>query len=120
MIKKSKEKFKVGLLNDTEEFKRAVSNLLQELQIKGPYAANLKPQEAIDIINQFLEQLDNLKSHELELRHGLNLFKIEQPPFKEIAIIEKVIIISLINYNYYFGFKLFILIPLLETIDSLV
>ncbi|VDO91677.1 unnamed protein product [Schistosoma margrebowiei] len=89
MIKKSKEKFKVGLLNDTEEFKRAVSNLLQELQMKGPYAANLKPQEAINIINQFLEQLDNLKSHELELRHGLNLFKIEQPPFKEITIIEK-------------------------------
>ncbi|CAH8499452.1 unnamed protein product [Schistosoma intercalatum] len=89
MIKKSKEKFKVGLLNDTEEFKRAVSNLLQELQMKGPYAANFKPQEAIDIINQFLEQLDNLKSRELELRQGLNLFKIEQPPFKEIAIIEK-------------------------------
>ncbi|CAH8511548.1 unnamed protein product [Schistosoma rodhaini] len=89
MIKKSKEKFKVGLLNDTEEFKRAVSTLLQELQMKGPYAANLKPQEALDIVNQFSEQLDNLKSHELELRHGLNLFKIEQPPFKEISIVEK-------------------------------
>uniref|UniRef100_A0A3Q0KTZ4 Dynein axonemal heavy chain 2 n=1 Tax=Schistosoma mansoni TaxID=6183 RepID=A0A3Q0KTZ4_SCHMA len=89
MIKKSKEKFKVGLLNDTEEFKRAVSTLLQELQMKGPFAANLKPQEALDIVNQFSGQLDNLKSHELELRHGLNLFKIEQPPFKEISIVEK-------------------------------
>ncbi|KAK4469213.1 hypothetical protein MN116_006788 [Schistosoma mekongi] len=89
MIKKSKEKFKVGLLNDTEEFKRSVSNLLYELQSKGPYTANLTPHNALNITNNYTEQLDNLKKHELELRHGLNLFKIEQPPFKEIVIIEK-------------------------------
>ncbi|VDQ04825.1 unnamed protein product [Trichobilharzia regenti] len=89
MIKKSKEKFKVGLLSDTEEFKRAVSHLLQDLQTNGPFAAHLQPQEALDILNNFREQLDNLKKHELELRHGLNLFKIEQPPCKEIVVIEK-------------------------------
>ncbi|CAH8498261.1 unnamed protein product [Heterobilharzia americana] len=89
MIKKSKEKFKFGLLSDTEDFKRAVSNLLQDLQTNGPYAASLSPQNALDTVNDFRGQLDNLKHHELELRHGLNLFKIEQPPCKEIALVEK-------------------------------
>ncbi|OON14263.1 ATPase family protein [Opisthorchis viverrini] len=89
MIKKCKEKFKTGLLGDSEEFKRAVANLLAELQSTGPYSADLAPQTALDAVAGFRERLDKLKARELELRHGLNLFKIEQPPCKEIAVIEK-------------------------------
>ncbi|KAF5399982.1 Dynein heavy chain [Paragonimus heterotremus] len=90
MIKKSKEKFKTGLLSDSEDFKRSVANLLAELQATGPYSADLPPQIGLDSVARFRDQLNILKARELELRHGLNLFKIEQPPCKEIAVIDKV------------------------------
>ncbi|KAA0188249.1 Dynein heavy chain axonemal, partial [Fasciolopsis buskii] len=89
MIKKSKEKFKTGLLADSEEFKRAVANLLAELQTSGPFAADLPPQIGLETVARFRDELSKLKERELELRHGLNLFKIEQPPCKEIAVIDK-------------------------------
>ena len=35
-------------------------------------------------------QLNTLKEQELQLRKGLGIFKIDQPPSKEIAALEKV------------------------------
>ena len=37
----------------------------------------------------YVEQVGNLKSQETKLRRGLNIFKIEQPPSKDLQGVEK-------------------------------
>lgn len=41
MLKKSKEKFKTGLLLSAEEFKKTVSILLDEFRNKGPFNSDI-------------------------------------------------------------------------------
>ena len=41
MLKKSKEKFKTGLLLSAEDFKKTVSILLDEFRSKGPFNSDI-------------------------------------------------------------------------------
>lgn len=45
MLKKCKDKFKTGLINSAEDFKKTVSNLLEEFQIKGPFGSSISVKE---------------------------------------------------------------------------
>ncbi|KAJ8310645.1 hypothetical protein KUTeg_012510 [Tegillarca granosa] len=89
MLKKHKEKFKSGLLAQSEEFKKQVHNLLDEFATKGPFASNITTTDALENIAGIRAQLDALKKQEAEIRRGLNIFKIDQPPSKEIAGLDK-------------------------------
>jgi len=45
---------------------------------------------ALESITAFKEQMDALKEQEAVLRKGLTIFKIDQPPSREIAKLELV------------------------------
>lgn len=45
--------------------------------------------KALEEVRTYQEQVTNLKSQETKLRRGLNIFKIEQPPSKDLQGIEK-------------------------------
>ena len=45
--------------------------------------------KALEELRTYQEQVINLKSQETKLRRGLNIFKIEQPPSKDLQGIEK-------------------------------
>ena len=90
MLKKHKEKFKSSLLGQSEEFKKQVHNLLDEFQTKGPFTSGIPTGDALENIEGIRNQLNALKKQEAELRKGLNIFKIDQPPSKEIATLDKV------------------------------
>jgi hypothetical protein len=47
-------------------------------------------QEALEQVAAIRVQLNALKEQEQQLRRGLGIFKIDQPPSKEIAALEKV------------------------------
>ncbi|XP_021360073.1 dynein heavy chain 2, axonemal-like isoform X4 [Mizuhopecten yessoensis] len=89
MLKKHKEKFKSGLLAQSEEFKKQIHNLMDEFATKGPFAANIGTADALSNVAVIKEQLDALKRQEQEIRKGLNIFKIDQPPSKEVANLDK-------------------------------
>ncbi|KAL3846382.1 hypothetical protein ACJMK2_017380 [Sinanodonta woodiana] len=89
MLKKHKEKFKSSLLAQSEEFKKQVHNLLDEFQTKGPFTSNITTADALVSVEAIRVNLASLKKQEQELRRGLNIFKIDQPPSKEIANLEK-------------------------------
>ncbi|XP_052104325.1 dynein axonemal heavy chain 2-like isoform X7 [Mytilus californianus] len=89
MLKKNKERFKTGLLAQSEEFKKQVHNLVDEFTTKGPFTSNISTDEAVANIEAIREQLNTLKKQEQEIRKGLNIFKIDQPPSKEVANLEK-------------------------------
>ena len=84
------EKFKTGLLAQSEEFKKQVGSLMDDFHIKGPFASSHSSDHALQNINNNRQQLNTLKEQEQQLRRGLGIFKIEQPTSKEIAQLEKV------------------------------
>jgi len=84
------EKFKSGLLAQSEEFKKQVHNLLDEFATKGPFTSNITTEEAMSNVQAIRDQLNALKKQEQDIKKGLNIFKIDQPPSKEIANLEKV------------------------------
>ena len=47
MLKKNRDKFKTKLLQQSEEFKKNVSELVNDFKTKGPFTADIKPDEVI-------------------------------------------------------------------------
>ena len=76
------------MLAQSEEFKKSASSLLDEFTSKGPFASNIKPVDALAEIERYRQQMEALRETEATLRRGLNIFKIDQPPSKDIAKLE--------------------------------
>ena len=84
------EKFKTGLLHSAEEFKKTVSNIAEDFDSKGPFTDAVPIAEAMEFITNMRSQLDQLKLQEANIRKGLNIFKIDQPPSHIIVGLDKV------------------------------
>ena len=84
------EKFKTGLLNSAEDFKKNVSALAEEFDTNGPFSDATSISEALSYISSIREQLGALKTEEDSLRRGLNIFKIDQPPSHSLQAMDKV------------------------------
>ncbi|XP_014680873.1 PREDICTED: dynein heavy chain 2, axonemal-like [Priapulus caudatus] len=89
MLKKHKDKFKTGLIHSSEDFKKQVGSLVEEFIGKGPFVSGVASVDALDDISAFRQQLLALKQQEASIRRGLGLFKIDQPPSKDIQNLDK-------------------------------
>lgn len=89
MLKKNKERFKAKLLQQSEEFKKSVSDLMSDFKSKGPFSADYKPDEALKLIEELHAKMNGLKDEEQELRKGLGIFKIDHAFSKDIQNVEK-------------------------------
>ncbi|KAF6017599.1 hypothetical protein EB796_024080 [Bugula neritina] len=89
MLKKYKEKFKTSLLGQAEDFKKQVHSLVDNFKKDGPFSASLACPEALEKVATFKDQVTSLKDQEAQIRRGLGIFKIEQPPNKDIATLDK-------------------------------
>ena len=63
---------------------------MEEFVTKGPFTSNISTEEALQSVEAIRAQLTALKDQEQQLRRGLGIFKIDQPPSKEITALEKV------------------------------
>lgn len=45
MLKKNKEKFKSKLLQQSDEFKKNISDLVNDFKLKGPFSPDIKADE---------------------------------------------------------------------------
>ncbi|XP_077988088.1 dynein axonemal heavy chain 2-like [Glandiceps talaboti] len=89
MLKKYKEKFKSGLIASAEEFKKNVHNLADDFHSNGPFSSTIQCEDALKQIGEVRGKLNELKEQETTLRRGLNIFKIDQPPNKEVIALDK-------------------------------
>eukprot|EP00106_Octopus_bimaculoides_P014248 XP_014781690.1 PREDICTED: dynein heavy chain 2, axonemal-like [Octopus bimaculoides] len=89
LLKKSKDQFKSSLMNQSEGFKKQVTHLLEEFQQKGPFSSEIACDVALETLANFRENVNILKFQEQVLRSGLNMFKVDLPPSKEIMLLEK-------------------------------
>ena len=76
------------MLAQSEEFKKSANTLLDEFTVKGPFASNIKPVDALAEIERYRQQMEALRETEATLKRGLGIFKIDQPPSKDIAKLE--------------------------------
>ena len=90
MLKKHKEKFRTGLLHSAEDFKKTVSTLMDQFDTNGPFTDGVSIAGAMEFISRMRSELSQLKVNEQNIRKGLNIFKIEQPPSHLIQSMEKV------------------------------
>ena len=84
------EKFKTGLLAQSEDFKKQVNSLMEEFHSKGPFSSTVTSENALALVKNMRDQLQGLKDQEQNLRRGLGIFKIDQPPSKDITRMEHV------------------------------
>ena len=85
---------------------------MEEFTTKGPFTSNIATDEALKSIEAIRGQLNTLKEQEQQLRRGLGIFKIDQPPSKEIAALEKVAcscsFVFFVSLCHFFGLFLFV------------
>uniref|UniRef100_A0A2K6C7M2 Dynein axonemal heavy chain 2 n=1 Tax=Macaca nemestrina TaxID=9545 RepID=A0A2K6C7M2_MACNE len=89
MLKKYKEKFKTGLIHSADDFKKKAHTLLEDFEFKGPFTSNVGHMSALDQIGQVRAMLMTMREEENSLRANLGIFKIEQPPSKDLQNLEK-------------------------------
>ncbi|CAF5174795.1 unnamed protein product, partial [Rotaria magnacalcarata] len=89
MLKKLREKFKSKLLQQSEEFKKSVVELVNDFKTNGPFTSSTTPEEALSKIEAMKQRLAKLKEEEQELRRGLGIFRIDHPLSKDIQNLEK-------------------------------
>ncbi|XP_063485594.1 dynein axonemal heavy chain 2 isoform X3 [Symphalangus syndactylus] len=89
MLKKHKEKFKTGLIHSADEFKKKAHTLLEDFEFKGPFTSNVGYMSALDQITQVRAMLMAMREEENSLRANLGIFKMEQPPSKDLQNLEK-------------------------------
>ena len=84
------ERFKTGLLQQAEEFKKQAAELLRNFEANGPFTSSIGTDDALAKIQEMYAEMDALKELEKTIRRGLNIFKIDQPPSKDIDALNKV------------------------------
>ncbi|XP_049338447.1 dynein axonemal heavy chain 2 [Astyanax mexicanus] len=89
MLKKHKDKFKSGLFFSAEEFKKKMQTTMQDFNSTGPFGSNVSSEAALEQISVLRAQLESLKEEEGTIRHGLSIFKTEQPTSKDMQNLEK-------------------------------
>ena len=71
MLKKSKEKFKTGLIHSSEDFKKTVTTLFDDFQNKGPFSSSINVKEVCKLVGggggfQWFELYLTLKTYHLK------------------------------------------------------
>ncbi|XP_078526452.1 dynein axonemal heavy chain 2 isoform X1 [Lissotriton helveticus] len=89
MLNKSKEKFKTGLIQSAEEFKKKAHTVLEEFSTNGPFSSNISYDAALEQLGAIREMLAAMKAEENSIRSGLGIFKIDHPLSKELQALEK-------------------------------
>ncbi|KAG4103981.1 dynein heavy chain and region D6 of dynein motor-domain-containing protein [Neocallimastix lanati (nom. inval.)] len=84
-----KSKFKTEVLQSVDEFTKYLSSLSEEFESKGPFESSIGYEKAEKTISEFIDHINEAKKKEEVIRYGLNIFKIEQPPFKDIEKLNK-------------------------------
>lgn len=63
---------------------------MDQFDTNGPFTDSVSIGGALDFISHMRGELAQLKMNENNIRRGLNIFKIEQPPSHLIQTMEKV------------------------------
>ncbi|KAI8821286.1 dynein heavy chain and region D6 of dynein motor-domain-containing protein [Fimicolochytrium jonesii] len=83
-LQEYKSKFKADLLTAIDDFSRTTSSLREEFLGKGPFNAGFGVEKALKCIQEYRVALNNAVNSEDQLKKGLAVFQLEQPPSKDV------------------------------------
>eukprot|EP00163_Fabomonas_tropica_P002875 TRINITY_DN1232_c0_g1_i1.p1 TRINITY_DN1232_c0_g1~~TRINITY_DN1232_c0_g1_i1.p1 ORF type:complete len:4516 (+),score=1594.38 TRINITY_DN1232_c0_g1_i1:127-13674(+) len=89
MLDKCKQKFKAELLHDLDSFNKKVAAMREDVVSKMPMEADIEPSKAHAFVSEFRAQVAEKKAVVEKMAHGLALFRIEQPQYREIVATNK-------------------------------
>ncbi|KAJ3335866.1 Dynein heavy chain 2, axonemal [Gonapodya sp. JEL0774] len=87
MLQDCKSKFKNELINSVDEFSKLVASIKEDFAAKGPYSYSNGISKAMQTIQDFKSQIQELAAKERSLRKGLAVFKIDHVASKDIESI---------------------------------
>ena len=77
------------MLQQAEDFKKQAAELLRNFEANGPFTSNISTEDALGKVQEMYAEMEALKEQEKTIRKGLNIFKIDQPPSKDIDSLNK-------------------------------
>lgn len=98
MLQEQQEVLRKRLLSDLDTYGRGVTEFAEEFARNAPYALVVAPGEsrataierAFEEIERMKKEVENRENYMKQLEVGLTMFKIEQPPSREIQEVNKV------------------------------
>ncbi|KAJ1537343.1 Dynein heavy chain 2, axonemal, partial [Nowakowskiella sp. JEL0078] len=82
-----KAKFKSELMSSVDEFNKGVLNMREDFNTKGPFQFNYGIEKALKSLQDYRNMVQSYLVSEKSLKKGLSVFKLDQPPSKEIELI---------------------------------
>eukprot|EP00762_Andalucia_godoyi_P004499 ANDGO_05184.mRNA.1 Dynein-1-beta heavy chain len=89
MLQSKKEGFKSELLRDLDLFSKGLVSLREEFTTRAPFSSEFAVPDAYAIIEEFRAALSQRQQREAELKSGLKIFEIDNPPYREMAEVSK-------------------------------
>ncbi|KAM8794253.1 dynein axonemal heavy chain 2 [Eudromia elegans] len=89
MLQRHKERFRTGLVHHADDLKKKARGLLQEFTEGGPFSSSTGCAAALAHISELRRALAAMQAEESALRSDLGVFKIDQPPSKDLQRLEK-------------------------------
>eukprot|EP00976_Prorocentrum_cordatum_P045162 912158-Prorocentrum_minimum.AAC.2 len=88
-LEKRKEDFRDKLAKMVEGFVKEVAEKREQFVEAAPYGAEKSVAAALDIIKKERAKAQGARKKEAELKQGMDIFHMHQPPYKELAQTEK-------------------------------
>ena len=79
-------------MHSADELKKSVVVLADDFESNGPFTDDVNVADALAYISAARKRLGELKAEEDQIRKGLGIFKLDQPPSHVLQSIEKVFI----------------------------
>ncbi|XP_062456936.1 LOW QUALITY PROTEIN: dynein axonemal heavy chain 2, partial [Rhea pennata] len=89
MLQRHKERFRTGLVHHADDLKKKARGLLEEFAAAGPFSSGTGCAAALERIGALRRALAAMQAEESALRSDLGVFKIDQPPSKDLQRLEK-------------------------------
>eukprot|EP01028_Stygiella_incarcerata_P006524 TRINITY_DN2668_c0_g1_i2.p1 TRINITY_DN2668_c0_g1~~TRINITY_DN2668_c0_g1_i2.p1 ORF type:complete len:4588 (-),score=1267.00 TRINITY_DN2668_c0_g1_i2:3353-17116(-) len=89
LLNSKKETFRSDLLRSVDRFAKSLTELKEEFSARAPRSPSLAPKEAFESIAVYKKKIEKKNDVEEELKEGLRIFEIEQPPYREIGELSK-------------------------------
>ena len=72
-----------------DDLKKDAAKMVEEFNTTAPFSADFSPEQALSMIADMRAKVAAMKAQEAEIRKGLGMFKIDQPPNRELQMLER-------------------------------
>lgn len=88
MLNISQDNFRIGLIDDAENFKTQAAELNEKFLLHGPFTSDFDAKGALSMLSGIKAQLEEMKRKQEQLTADLGVFNISLPPNDDLRKLE--------------------------------